>query len=252
MAAKSSGHVPSEHSENSEIETALSDLAWGLRRAPRGQSQFTMPVTAMSEDGSSATVKLCTGGTLDIPTSLLKNVTYLGRVQNGDERLVIASGEVDVSTEAGRLLQQAAKEIGRLSVSLQASQNRLRRLLQAGNGTLAQSDEVPPSAVPIEVVPFDRTLPTASVKLQFWAVAGTPHYVVYEPPADYEYILQWSLTGLYNCYLTEKPYPQGWITGHPTWLTGIIFVLEAAHGTPLGTTYFASLTLNVVIGQQTT
>ena len=148
--------------------------------------------------------------------SLLKNVTYLGRVQNGDERLVVASGEVDVSTEAGRLLQQAAKEIGRLSVSLQASQNRLRRLLQAGNGTLAQSDEVPPSAVPIEVVPFDRTLPTASVKLQFWAVAGTPHYVVYEPPADYEYILQWSLTGLYNCYLTEKPYPQGWITGHPT------------------------------------
>jgi hypothetical protein len=235
---------------NQNSKKTLSEITRGLRKGPALQTQFILPVASVSEDGATANVKLCTGGALHIPTSLVKNIASLGNVQSGDERLAIVSGEIDVSTDAGKALQQTAHEITRLSRTLRTTQEELLRLKRART-PVAANEENEPVGSELQIVPFDYVLPSATIKIQFFAIAGDGHTIVYTVP-DFHYIEKWSVSALYNCFMTRQPFITAFITGHPDWPLQIEFFLEAAHGTPLGTNYYGAMELDLVLVQETT
>ncbi len=191
---------------------------------------------------------------MDIPMSILKNVKALGTAKTEEESFEIASGEIDVSNDAGMLIQQMAHEIIRLSRSLQTAQE---RYLQAQNPhvqkTVAQVDYAQAHRSTKKVSPFDTVLPEAIVKIPFSGIAGFPTAVTYGVPTA-QHLQDWSIFLLKNCFLTQPP--QVIATGHngnrPDRPIEIQFVLEAAHGTPLFTPYNAQLELDVVLVQETT
>jgi len=235
------------------IQNALSEVVKGVNTKLARRSEFVTSVISVADDRSRVKVKLCTGKVIDVPMSILKNVRYLGSAKTEEDSFEIASGEIDISTDTGILIQQMAHEITRLSRSLHASQERFLLLQNPEKNKAAQIDhaEAPKSAK--RVAPFDTTLPETIVKIPFTGIAGFPKAVTYGVPTS-QYLQDWSIFLLKNCFLTQPP--QVIETGHdgnrPDRPIEIQFVLDAAHGTALFTTYNAQLELDVVLVQETT
>jgi hypothetical protein len=238
----------------------LTELMRGLRVEPR-RWRFTVPVASISEDGARAKVKLCTGGTLDVPMSSVKNIVSVGHVQIGDERLAIASGEIDVSTDAGKLALQTAHELTRVSRTLQAVHQAAEPLKPLDlNGVLAHGENGSPAAdsltaVPSEkIVPLDYDEPASSIKVPFNAIAGQPANITYQAPVNQYFNLDSLNFQPVNCFLTSGPrYPYVYaIVRGVKVCVGLYLYLDAAHGTPLGQQYFASITIGLVLVQETT
>jgi hypothetical protein len=142
-------------------------LAKGFRTEPIRRSHFVGSVTAISEDQSVITVKLCTGTVFDVPTSTLKNLTHLGTVTYDNERCGLASAEIDISTDTGLVIQQMALEIIRLC---QLSQTGLERALQLGSterSSLARVDKPSGEESEPKMSPNDSTLPKQTFKVPF-------------------------------------------------------------------------------------
>ncbi len=207
------------------MDKDLARLAASMAAHPTRAPRFILPVESLSGDKSMARVRLCTGRTMDVPTSVLKRIRPMGHMAAGEEKLALAEGEIDTGTDAGRLLAQTAHEILRLSAPRAAEQTP-------------------------HVQPFDIVAAPSSIKLQFWGTAGTTQVVSYSPPA-FHYFKNWSYW-LANCFNVEPPQVDAWITGHQDEVLGVTFRVDAAHGTPLGTRYYGAITLNLTLVQQTT
>jgi len=234
------------------MDHKLAEISTRLKADRDRPASFVMPVSLVEKDGIGATIHLCTGSTLDIPASAVMNITDLGIADNGRDRFAITGAEIDRATETGRFLHQAAREIHRLSnkvQKLQASLAERRPLAHSATEQLPTQDPAL-EALPA-VAPFDRTLPSSTIKIPFWGTAGNGQIISYVPPFS-QYIAQWKVSGLVNCFMTKPPFIEAYITGHPDQVLGIMFYLEAAHGTPLYQEYFANLVLQVVLVQQTT
>jgi hypothetical protein len=235
-------------SKTLEIQDALSEVVKGVNRKVSRRSELVAAILSVSEDRSSLKVKLCTGRVIDVPVSILKNIVPLGTAKSDDESFGIASGEIDESTDAGKLIRQMADEVIRMSRLLETAHHRLR-LREAGitgahNGTNTSQITRPSS---------DTVLPETIIKIPFSGIAGFPKSVYYGKPV-FQYIQQWSIFQLLNCYLTQPPIVV--VTGHdgnrPDRVAEIQFVLDAAPGTALGATYNATLELDLVLVQETT
>lgn len=173
--AKQEKKSSAENSSRNSLEQTLSELGAGFSSKAVRRSQFVTSVLSITEDHSSAKVKLCTGAVIDVPTSILKNVTYLGTVTNDNECLGLASAEIDVSTDVGMLIHQMAQELNRVSRSLQVTQEGLARLQDAGiNKGSAQSEEVAAAGPRTRVTPSDSVLPSIAVKIPFQGIARRP------------------------------------------------------------------------------
>ena len=118
-------------SKTLEIHDALSEVVKGVNRKVSHRSDLVAAILSVSEDRSWLKVKLCTGRVIDVPVSVLKNVVPLGTAKSDDESFGIASGEIDVSTDAGKLIRQMADEVIRMSRLLETAHHRLR-LHEAG------------------------------------------------------------------------------------------------------------------------
>jgi hypothetical protein len=234
-----------------DIEKAVSDLATHTKIDRVRRSRFASSVVSISDDHSTIRARLCTGKVIDVPASILKNVEYLGTMTNDEDRCGIVSGEIDVSTDVGRFIQQMAHEIMRLSGSALSADERLSRSQGTSEYTaVAPTGEVLQGELKEQFVPFDRPLPFGVIKLPFTAIAGFPHQVRYLAPT-FQYLTQWSVTPL-HCVLTRAPFVFEWVTGHPDQVLGISFVLEAPPGTPVGITYNAQIDIFGVLVQATT
>ncbi len=240
-------------SKTLEIHDALSEVVKGVNRKVSHRSDLVAAILSVSEDRSWLKVKLCTGRVIDVPVSVLKNVVPLGTAKSDDESFGIASGEIDVSTDAGKLIRQMADEVLRMSRLLETAHHRLRLHeagITAGQNGANSSQLNRPS---VTLASFDTVLPETIIKIPFSGVAGFPKSVYYGKPT-FQYIQQWSVFQLLNCYLTQPPIVVA--TGHdgnrPDRVTEIQFVLDAAAGTPLGSSYNATLELDLVLVQETT
>ena len=226
----------------STLELAISAIATGISTEQARQPVFAASVVSIAPDRSMAKVKLCTGSVLDVPMSLLKKVTHRGTATSGEESLGLASAEIDVSTDVGMLVQQMAREVERLSRALQTAKERLR---------IAQSTET--NAEPAtSAIPFDVVLPPTGVKISFDGIAGNPDrpaFVFYQAP-PFQYIQDWEVVGIVNCYFKFPPIVGGIDAEGRT--LGLQFFPDARHGTPLGTPYTGSIIVNVTLVQLTT
>jgi hypothetical protein len=235
------------------VEQALSDLATGLKTEQARLPRWVASVVAIAEDHTSAKVKLCTGGLIDVPISILRKVTHLGTVTSWDECLGIASAEIDVSTDVGVLIQQMALEIYRLSRSFEAARGGLQRLQGTDiNNVSAPFEKTPVARPKSDVAPSDTVLPQEFPKIQFNGIAGDPYrpyFVFYAAPA-HQYINEWEVISLQNCFFRSPPIIGGIDFDGKT--LGLQFFPEAAHGTPVGSPYTATITLQVVLVQRTT
>src|ERR1700687_233487 len=235
------------------IAQALTDIAAGIKREQARPAVFVASVVSIAEDHSSTKVKLCTGCILDVPMSILKKVTHRGTVRSGDECLGIASGEIDVSTDVGVLIQQRAHEIDRLSHALQASKEGLRHAQGADiNNISTPSDETPIAGTRTSATPFDIVMPPTAVKVTFDGIAGNPNrpaFVFYQAP-PFQYIKEWEVIGIVNCFFRFPPIVGGIDAEGRT--LGLQFFPDARHGTPIGTPYTGTIIVNVVLVQLTT
>lgn len=253
LNAKQEKKTSTENSSRNSLEKTLSELSAGFKSKAVRRLQFVTSVLSIAKDHSSAKVKLCTGAVIDVPTSILKNVTYLGTVTNGNECLGLASAEIDVSRDVGMLIHQMAQELNRVSRSLQVTQEGLARLQGAGiNKISAQSEELAVTGSKTHVTPSDTVLPSTVVKIPFQGVAGdpyAPYFIFYQAPA-FQYIQDWEVIGTVNCFFKAPPIIGG-IDGQGRTI-GLQFFPDAAHGTPLGTPYNATVILDVTLVQLTT
>ncbi len=236
-------------------DQALSDLAKAIKIQQVCAPIFVTSVLSISEDHSSAKVKLCTGSIIDVPKSVLKNVTYLGTVTCGDETRGIASGEIDISTDVGKLIQQMANEIIRLSGTVKSSQEALRRLQNTTTGQVSSLSEEESQAVRLKPkqTPFDTVLPGTVIKIPFQGVAGNlnnPFFFVFYAAPAHQYIQEWEVLAHPNCFFVSPPIVGGIDTDGK--VLGLQFFPDAPHGTPLGTPYSATINLYVVLVQRTT
>lgn len=235
----------------STVEQVLSAIATGISTEQARPPVFAASVVSIAADRSMAKVKLCTGSVLDVPMSLLKRVTHRGTVTSGDESLGLASAEIDVSTDVGVFVQQMAREVERLSRALQAAKERLR-IAQGAQTNDAPIPAGDASASATSAIPFDIVLPPTAVKITFDGIAGDPYkpYLVFYQAPPFQYIQDWEVIGIVNCYFTSPPVVGG-IDAHGRAL-GLQFFPAARHGTPLGTPYSASIIVNVTLVQLTT
>jgi hypothetical protein len=240
-------------SKTIEMQDALSEVVKGVNRKVSHRSEVVAAILSVSDDRSWLRVKLCTGRVIDVPVSVLKNIVPLGTAKSEDESYGIASAEIDVSTDAGMLIRQMADEVLRMSRLLETAHHRLR-LHEAGKtGAGAGATESQIMRPTTTLSSADTVLPETIIKIPFSGVAGFPKSVYYGKPT-FQYIQQWSVFQLLNCYLTQPPIIVA--TGHdgnrPDRITEIQFVLDAAPGTPLGAAYNATLELDLVLVQETT
>jgi hypothetical protein len=80
---------------------------------------FPVHVITLSDDGTHAQVQLCTGTVIEASASMLREVAPLGTLECRGQRKTLATGWLDNSTEAGKLINQMAIEIERLARSVQ-------------------------------------------------------------------------------------------------------------------------------------
>jgi hypothetical protein len=249
LKSKDEKKTSAENSSRNSLDKTLSAMSAGFQPKLVRRSQFMTSVVSIAEDHSSAKVKLCTGAVIDVPTSILKNVTYLGTVTNDNECLGLASAEIDVSTEVGMLIHKMAQELDHVSRRLQVTQEGLARLQGAGT---AKSEEVAATGPRPRIRPSDNVLPAIAVKIPFQGIAGNPYapsFIFYQAPA-YQYIQDWEVIGTVNCYFRFPPVVGG-IDGQGRAI-GLQFFPDAAHGTPLGTHYDATVIVYVTLVQETT
>jgi hypothetical protein len=253
VSVANSSTVPAVQGGASGFASVLSEVVKAAKTKSARPSKFVTSVLSVSDDRSRVKVKLCTGRVIDVPISILKNVTFLGTASSGDESWAMAAGELDLSTDVGTLIQQMAHEITRLSRSLQTAQGLLRSHATDTNKPLAHAEESQATNPKTAMTPFDKVLPEQIVKIPITALAGFPHAVVYAAPFS-QYIQQWSVFNTVNCYLTQSPtiIETGGPAGRPAQILEIQFVVDAAHGTPLYTTYNAQLVLDLTLVQFTT
>ncbi len=241
----------STDSNATRIREAISDLATGITTKQGPAPHFVASVVSVSEDRSSVKLKLCTGSLVDVPTSILKNLVYLGTVTTGDDCLGVASGEIDASTDSGRLIQKLAREIQRLSNALTVAQEGLRRFGATDvPTTLAASEEASSATARLRVAPFDITLPSQIIKLTVNGVAGDPvkYAVIYAAPFS-AYIQEWEVFSHPGCFFKMPPVVGYAPDGTIIWLQ---FYHEASHGTVIGTPYTATIVLSIVLSLRTT
>jgi hypothetical protein len=239
--------------EPDALERVLEHLARDLQSGPAPQTSFILPVESVSDDRREARVRLCTGGTLDVPLAALNWGKALGHAEIGAQRLAIASGEIDRSTAAGRLLFQTAVELTRASGALRA---RTRRSPETG--------PTEPETSPSTALPLDVEQAPSVIKIPFWGVAGQPVNLSYTAP-QFHYIDNKGLNyeqyplkyiTFFDCFLEAKP--QFWFVYQPIpgrderVITGFTFYVDSAHGTPFGQMYFGSVELSVTLVQETT
>jgi hypothetical protein len=93
----------------------LKRLVEDAQSAPQGRKEYTFMISSVSPDKTTFQVRLCTGATLTVPASLLKDLSYVGRVSNGDTDVSLGQASVDLSDPAGYLISQLASEVERLS-----------------------------------------------------------------------------------------------------------------------------------------
>jgi hypothetical protein len=246
--------VVANNGSKSGADEAINEIDKGIKTETARRSLFVTSVMSISEDRSRAKVKLCTGRVLDVPTSLLTNVTDLGTVADEERRWGVAAGEIDVSTDAGALIQQMALEITRLSRSLRTAQGRLQRL-QNTDTTKSVPKVGDVSAVLSKTTagPLDIVRPETAVKITTSGVAGYLKQLWYTAPA-YNYIQSFTIAGIENGFLTKAPSVSQIVhslprTGEPIQYE---FEIDAAHGTPLGVPYDAVVTCLLVLVQMTT
>jgi len=172
-----------------DLEKVLSSLAATKKVHPSNfdSPRFVASVTSVSNDRSTIRIKLCTGAFLDVPTAVLKNPIYLGTASHQNERWGLGSGEIDVSTGTGMLIQQMAHEITRLCRLSHSSRERSSRVQGTETNSLsAQTEQPPGEKKKSKLPPFDTELPPQSIKLSFDGVAGTPVTIRYTtPPTQY-------------------------------------------------------------------
>jgi hypothetical protein len=72
---------------------------------------FPVHVISLSDDGTHAKVQLCTGTVIEAPASMLREGTPLGTLECRGQRKTLATGWLDNSTDAGKLINQMAGEI---------------------------------------------------------------------------------------------------------------------------------------------
>jgi hypothetical protein len=230
------------------MQTSLLEVIKRFPSKAAHRSEFVTPVVSVSADRATVKVRLCTGSVIDVPVSVLTSMAYLGAAGTDDESLMIASGDIDVSTDSGILIQQLANEIIRLTRQIAEAKQPLS--VPSGGVQLpveADGDKV------LGIQAGDTVLPEAIIKIPFTGTAGFPKAIYYSKPV-FQYIQQWSIFQLLRCSMIQPP--QIIATGHdgnrPDRITEIQFVLDAAPGTPLGTTYNGQLELDVTLVQETT
>jgi hypothetical protein len=237
----------------SSMGQALSKLALGLKAEQARVPGFVTSVLSVSDDHSSVKVKLCTGGIIDIPVSILKQVSHLGTVTSGDQCFGIASGEIDVSSGVGKLVWQMAHEINRLSSALETTQEALRRVQSSEiNKSSALSEETPRVRMKRNITPSDTVLPLTVIKIPFNGIAGDPFhpaFVFYQAP-PHQYINEWEVIAHPNCFFKSPPIVGGIDTDGKT--IGLQFFPDAIQGTPIGNSYSATIIVSVVLVQRTT
>ena len=226
-------------------QDTLSQIAGALHRETPRATQFALQVESLSEDWSMARLRLCTGGTLNVPTSLAKSLVPMGHIESGNERSALVLAELDVSTDAGKALWETARELSRQSIKLRAAQDQLRRTRAPGTLPPREQNDIPEARPPI---PFDLNFPAKEVKVSFFAIAGDLQSVVYVAPHD-QYITSYRVLELGNCYLTSAPIWNFYERGQPV---AIAFPVDAAHGTPLEQRYFGTILLQVALAEFTT
>lgn len=223
-------------------------LAEGLKLTPISRDAFVLPVETVSDDRNSVKVRLCTGGSLEVPIAALKSARRLGHILVDSERLEVASGEIDRSNHSGRLLHQMAIEFQRVAETLQTIRGGASRQ------------------------PLDYGQPPALIKLPVSGTAGQPVKITYTAP-EYHYIQNVLYPGdvggiagyvaeyvtFSGCFLLEDqsqlvltPAPPADPNVRGNLLTGLILTVDAQHGTPLGQKYFASVWIKVTLIQETT
>jgi hypothetical protein len=241
-----------------EFEKELSALAKELdTRSSAGGSRFGASVVSISHDNSTVKVKLCTGAFLDVPTSLLKNVTFSGTANYESKRLGLGSAEIDVSTDAGMMIWQMADEINRLGRLLKITEGKFSHLQQKEITNLPTRVHQPSGGeITRTINPSDVILPPESFKLVFEGVAGIPVTVRYDTPPHQHFALffegnsnaGYRVDFLDNCFFTRPPVPPD----TPLITRRISFFCEAAHGTTIGNSYSAAIALTVALVQETT
>jgi hypothetical protein len=144
VSVVNSSTVPAAQGGASGLASVLSEVVRAAKTKSARPSKFVISVLSVSDDRSRVKVKLCTGRVIDVPMSILKNVTFLGTASSGDESSGIAAGELDLSTDVGILIQQMAHEITHLSRSLQTAQEGLLRSHATDvSKSLARAEETP-------------------------------------------------------------------------------------------------------------
>jgi hypothetical protein len=244
-------------------------LAEGLKPAPASDQAFVLPVESVAEDRQSVKVRLCTGGSLEVPIAALKSAKRLGHALVDSQRFEIASGEIDRSSSSGRLLHHVAVELQRAAGTLQT--------IRGGAPAATSSPVAPMAAKPRPANqtaprPFDYTVAPITIKLPVSGTAGQPVTVTYHAP-QYHYIQNLLYPGdvgdiagfvteyvtFTGCFFIENqskliltPAPPSDPNVHGNLLTGVAITVDAQHGTPLGQFYFGSVWLKVTLIQETT
>lgn len=246
------------NAEQSDIDGArgsagqlLSELVQTLESQGSPAPRFGGLLLTVSDDSATATVRLCTGSILDVPTFILKNVVHRGTLTVGGKRCGLVAAEIDESTALGRFARQLSTEVDTLSRALAAARKKLSRQELRQTEADPQAKAAPQG---LESVgdPWDTVQPPTAVKLSFDGIAGNPDrpaFVYYQAP-PFQYIQQWEVIGMVNCYFQWPPIVGSIDAQGRT--TGLQFFPDAQHGTPLGTAYSASIIVNLVLVQLTT
>ncbi len=248
------------------IERFISAIPSDVGHSQAHRHRFTLPVVSASSDGSVAKVRLCTGGTLDVPMSAVTNGLLLGHVTIGDERFAIASAEIDTTTASGGLLQQTAHELVKASRALQALRANIAPSDVPDDTVPSVAAKVPPTLEIGSAAPADIPQAPTTVKIPFWGTAGEPQLIQYRP-TDLYYIYNTGLNFMtftaefvtfINCFMEPTNTSSRFIFENSPSnplnliLVGLDYFVDAQHGTPLGKSYYATLELQLTLVQETT
>jgi hypothetical protein len=99
------------------------------------------------------------------PISILRNVFPLGVVESDQVRFAIASGEIDVSTDVGKLIYEMATEIDRLARSLRIVEEKLQRLRRPPSAEETVQHYLLSSEPRVHPVPEGFIVTTQTIKL---------------------------------------------------------------------------------------
>ncbi len=237
--------------KKSDLGSTLMQISTSLSKKSVSSSKtFQARVLSINDDKRGARIRLCTGSTFNVPVDVFKRVIHTGTVTVDNECSAIVRAEFDDSTPTGMLLKQLALEVERLSYALNVAKMQLQQSRTEGTGVAP--DMQAKGATSAILPPLDIVEPATVVKIDFNGIAGDinkPAFVFYQAP-PFHYIQSWEVLATPNCYFRFPPMVGGIDAQGRT--LGVQFFPDAAHGTPLGTPYSASISLYVVLVQETT